>query len=353
MCENICKNKNKYVHGLGPMFMPQRGNDSLCTTMEDYHVFEPGAKPFIKNIIQETTINVPKIEYKEKIVQVPRVEYRPYPVVKEVETPVYQDRYKYKNVQVPQKKLRVKPVYKVIDVPQYKYVDKFVKKKYKRFKYIPKEVQIPFRPRREIYSEVPIPRYIPQYIHNSIRPETFNTDYDGQIPLFEGYNDCFLNMMNPFSVYNRKEKNKCILNCLCNGNNDDKMYEMDPVLFTPTPYTFNNNSINDMGNNFDLHPSYYDMVSHSYPFVVHTKENDFFTKIIDATSSALAAAGIAIMLAGKLSMQGISLFLGNNNQKSQQNECTCEHGGGRSTERQQIKNEGGGKGEKSEKNDKK
>ncbi|SBT76119.1 inner membrane complex protein 1m, putative [Plasmodium ovale] len=312
MCDNICKNEKKYVLGPLPMFIPQRVNASPCTTMEDCPAFETMSKPAIKNIVQETTINVPKVEYREKVIEVPRIEYRTYPVVKEVETPVYKDVYKYKNVQVPQKQFRLKPVYKVVEVPQVKYVDKYVKRKYKRFKYIPREVQIPFRPRREIYSEIPIPRYIPQYMNSSVQPETLDTAYTGQLPLFEGYNDSFLHMMNPFSLPNKREKDNCLLSCLCNGNTaDNASYEMDQALFSSPTYAYHlNNKIPCCSKNtYELRPEEFAVLGHSYPLVVHEEENYFYNSIIEATSSILAAAGVALVLAGKLSIQGISLLL--------------------------------------------
>lgn len=72
---------------------------------------------------------MPKVEYKNKIVEIPRVEYRTYPLIKEVETPIYQDKYVYKNVEVPNKRLRIKPVYKEVKVPQIEYINKYIKKK--------------------------------------------------------------------------------------------------------------------------------------------------------------------------------------------------------------------------------
>ncbi|CRG97302.1 inner membrane complex protein 1m, putative [Plasmodium gallinaceum] len=313
MCDNICKDEKKYILGPAPPLMPQLIEDSPSTTVEvDVPIYESLVKPVIKNIIQETTINVPKIEYREKVVEVPRIEYRTYPVVKDIETPIYQDKYKYKNVEVPQKKLRVKPVYKVVDVPQIEYVDKYVKKKYKRFKYVPKEVQVPFRPRREIHNEVPIPRYIPQNINTIIQPDMFSAPYTGELPLFEGHNDNFLNMLNPFTVYGREKKNKCFLSCLCNGN-DEATYEMNPLLVSSPPY---NNQLCDISNNYELYPGSCDPLGYSYPFIIDNEENNFCNKIIEATSSIIAATGIAVILAGKLTLDGISLFLKSKNEEN-------------------------------------
>ncbi|CRG99150.1 inner membrane complex protein 1m, putative [Plasmodium relictum] len=313
MCDSICKNETKYVLGPAPTFMPQLIQDSPSTTVEvDTPIYEPLVKPVIKNIVQETTINVPKIEYREKVVEVPRIEYRTYPIVKDIEAPIYQDRYKYKNVEVPQKKFRVKPVYKVVDVPQVEYVDKYVKKKYKRFKYVPKEVQVPFRPRREIYSEVPIPRYIPHNIESTIQPDMFNIPYNGELPLFEGHNDNFLNMINPFTVYSRGKKNKCFLKCLCNGN-DKATYEIGPSLVSSPPY---NNQLYDISNNYELYPGSYDALGYSYPFILDNEEDNFCNKIIEATSSIIAATGIAVILAGKLTLDGIFLLLKNKNEEN-------------------------------------
>ncbi|GAW79989.1 hypothetical protein, conserved [Plasmodium gonderi] len=317
MCDSICRNEKKYVLGPAPTFLSNTAHDLTCATMEDYAT---GAKSVIKNIVQETTINVPKIEYKEKIVHVPRVEYRTYPVIKDVERPIYQDRYRYKNVEIPQKKLRVKPVYKVVDVPNYKYVNKYVKRKYKRFQYVPKEVQVPFRPRREIYTEIPTPRYIPQYVESGpITPEHFfNNSYNNekQLPLFEGYNDNFLSMMNPFSKYNNREKGNCFLSCLCNGKNEESIYEMDPLLFSSAPYTHSNYNSCDMEKSYEFTPESYNMLPfNTYPLVIHKRKNNFYDKMIETTSSLLAAAGVSLILAGKLSIQGISLLLGGNEKK--------------------------------------
>ncbi|GAB65499.1 hypothetical protein PCYB_062310 [Plasmodium cynomolgi strain B] len=292
--------------------------------MEDYAVFEvglprgcsiPAANPVIKNIVQETTIHVPKIEYKEKIVHVPKVEYRTYPVVKDVEAPIYRERYRYKNVQVPQQKLRIKPVYKVVDVPQYKYVNKYVKRKYKRFQYVPKEVPVPFRPRREIYTEIPIRRYIPQYMENGpIEPDMSNTAYNhqGELPLFEGYNDNFLNMMNPFSKYTSRKKDNCFLSCLCNGKNEESlMYEMDPLLFTDAVYTQGRDKLYDMRSSYEIASEPCNTFAYnSYPVVIHKEENNLYNRMIETTSNLLAAAGVALVLAGKLGLQGISLLVG-------------------------------------------
>ncbi|CAA9987186.1 conserved Plasmodium protein, unknown function [Plasmodium knowlesi strain H] len=307
MCDSICKNEKKYVLGPAP---------SPCTTMEDYAVFEPAANPVIKNIVQETTIHVPKIEYKENIVHVPKVEYRTYPVVKDVETPIYRERYRYKDVQVPQKKLRVKPVYKVVDVPQYKYVNKYVKRKYKRFQYVPKEVPVPFRPRREIYTEIPIRRYIPQYMENGpIEPDmSYNSAYNlqGELPLFEGYNDNFLNMLNPFSGYTSRKKDNCFLSCLCNGKNEESlMHEMDPLLFNDAVYTHSRGNMYDMRSSYELPPEPYNTFAYNTcPLVIHKKENNFYDRMIETTSNLLATAGVALVLAGKLGLQGISLLVG-------------------------------------------
>ncbi|CAI7719243.1 inner membrane complex protein 1m, putative [Plasmodium vivax] len=306
MCDSICKNEKKFVLGPAP---------SPCTTMEDYAVFEPAANPAIKNIVQETTIHVPKIEYKEKVVHVPKVEYRTYPVLKDVEAPIYQERYRYKDVQVPQKKFRVKPVYKVVDVPQYKYVNKYVKRKYKRFQYVPKEVPVPFRPRREIYTEIPIRRYIPQYMENGpIQPDMHNSAYNpqGELPLFEGYNHNFLNMMNPFSRYNGRKKDNCFLSCLCNGKNDESlMYEMDPLLFSDVAYTHGRDNLCDVRSGYEISPEPYSTFAYnSYPLVIHKRENNLYNRMIETTSNLLAAAGVALVLAGRLGLQGISLLVG-------------------------------------------
>ncbi|KJP86659.1 hypothetical protein AK88_03666 [Plasmodium fragile] len=307
MCDSICKNEKKFVLGPAP---------SPCTTMEDYAVFEPAANPVIKNIVQETTIHVPKIEYKEKIVHVPKVEYRTYPVLKDVEAPIYRERYRYKNVQVPQKKFRVKPVYKVVDVPQYKYVNKYVKRKYKRFQYVPKEVPVPFRPRREIYTEIPIRRYIPQYMEENgrIEPDMNNSAYNlqGELPLFEGYNDNFLNLLNPFSSYTNKKQDNCFLSCLCNGKNEESlMYEMDPLLFSNAVYAQGRDKVYEVSSGYEFSPEQYNTFAYNnYPLVIHKRGNNLYDRMIETTSNLLAAAGVALVLAGKLGLQGISLLVG-------------------------------------------
>ncbi|EUD66196.1 hypothetical protein C922_03391 [Plasmodium inui San Antonio 1] len=306
MCDSICKNEKKFVLGPAP---------SPCTTMEDYAVFEPAANPVIRDIVQETTIHVPKIEYKEKIVHVPKVEYRTYPVLKDVETPIYRERYRYKNVQVPQKKLRVKPVYKVVDVPQYKYVNKYVKRKYRRFQYVPREVPVPFRPRRQIYTEIPIRRYIPQYLENGpIERDMSNSAYNlqGELPLFEGYNDNCLNMMNPFSRSRSRKKDNCFLSCLCNGKNEESlMYEADPLLFSDAVYTHGRGNLYDMSSSYEFPPGGNSTFAYnSYPLVIHERENNLYNRMIETTSNLLAAAGVALVLAGKLGLQGISILVG-------------------------------------------
>ncbi|ETB58910.1 hypothetical protein YYC_03665 [Plasmodium yoelii 17X] len=338
MYDNICNNEKDYRIGALPMYMPGKMYNSQCTTMEDLRKFEVLGNPSIKNIVQETTINVPKIQYKEKVVEIPRVEYRTYPVVKDVETPIYQDRYIYKNVEVPQKQVRIKPVYNVVNVPQYKYVEKAVKKKYKRFKYIPKEVQVPFRPRREIYSEIPMPRYVRQYDHSFIEPQnTSDSAYTRELPLFEGYNDHFLNMMNPFynASNDRRTNNNGLLSCLCGTNNniDSVTYEnLDPLLFSEhTPYIYNNNYYGRSntfcysGENNILHDyPPYEIYGYNYPIIRTRDQNYFYKRIIEATSSILAATGVAIVLAGKLGIYGISLLL-HNNKDSKKEIKDCPH----------------------------
>ncbi|KYN99669.1 hypothetical protein PGSY75_1028900 [Plasmodium gaboni] len=324
MCDNNCEDKKNYMFGPPPFLLSQNVVDSASTTVElDYPLYETGKSREIKNIIQETTINIPKVEYKNKIVEIPRVQYRTYPLIKEVETPIYKDKYVYKNVEVPNKRLRIKPVYREVKVPEIKYVDKYVKRKYKRYKYIPKEIKVPFRPRREIYNEIPIPRYIPENIENCLeKKKMLDTAYRGELPLFQGYDDNIVNMMNPFCTYNqsdnlydnkmwegkRKEKEKektwnyDILNCLCINNNenetyDNKLYEQayDPnMIYSSSPY---------------------EQITYTPPYQIllerdQKKEEDLFChKIIEVTSSLLAFTGIAIILMGKLSLHGISLVM--------------------------------------------
>ncbi|KEG01273.1 inner membrane complex protein 1m, putative [Plasmodium vinckei vinckei] len=340
MYDSICNNEKGRRIGILPVYIPGKMYNSQCTTMEDLRKCEAVGNPGIKNIVQETTINVPKIQYKEKVVEIPRVEYRAYPVVKDIEAPIYKDRYIYKDVEVPQKQVRIKPVYNVVNVPQYKYVEKAIKKKYKRFRYIPKEVQVPFRPKREIYTEIPMPRYIRQYDQTFIEPQNIpNNAYTEELPLFEGYNDNFLNMINPFynASNNRTRNSNGFLSCLCNNNNniDTVSYEnLDPLLFSePTPYIYNNNyygrsntfCCSDENNN--LHDSLpYEIYGYNYPIIKTRDENYLYKRIIEAASSVLAATGVAIILAGKLGIYGISLLLNNNtNQDSKKEIKDCPH----------------------------
>ncbi|KOB63237.1 hypothetical protein PFHG_05005 [Plasmodium falciparum HB3] len=345
MCDNICEDKKNYMFGRPPFLIPQNVADSPSTIVElDYPLYETAPNREIKNIIQETTINVPKVEYKNKIVEIPRVEYRTYPLIKEVETPIYQDKYVYKNVEVPNKRLRIKPVYKEVKVPQIEYINKYIKRKYKRYKYIPKEIKVPFRPRREIYNEIPIPRYIPENIENCVeKKKMLDTAYRGELPLFQGYDDNIINMMNPFCTYNqsdnlynnqmcegkrKKEKiwNYDILNCLCINNNENGTYDIDPNNIYPSYDNRLNEQVYDHNKIYSSSP--YEQLTYTPPYHIildsdqKKEENIFCHKVIEVTSSLLAFTGIAIIMMGKLSLHGISILM--KNIKSRNNNTQVE-----------------------------
>ncbi|VWU48389.1 inner membrane complex protein 1m, putative [Hepatocystis sp. ex Piliocolobus tephrosceles] len=318
MCDNICENRQKYVLGPVPGLTIPNSYSPPCTINQGYPSYIPTVSTK-NNIIHESTITVPKIEYKEKIVEVPRTAYRPYEVIKEVEAPIYKDVYKYKNVEVPQKMLKLKPLYKVVDVPQVKHVEKFVKTKYKRINYIPKEVKVPFRPKREIYTEVPMPRYVPQHMRNNIQDQTIASAYNGQLPLFDGYDQNLLYMMNPFASFPKREKKKCFLNCLCDDNNNEMYHEDDATILPsvmPPIYTTNNyrdNNLCCIENEYELYPNPHNMLEYNYYYPLPiNNNNNMCNTVIDATSSILAAAGVFVLLIGKLSLDGISLLFKNN-----------------------------------------
>lgn len=315
MCDALCEKEKKFAFIPAPYFPPPVVEAYPCRTVEvDTPIYEPRIKPVIKNIVQETTINIPKIQYKEKIVQVPKVEYRHVPNVKYVETPIYQDRYKYKDVEVPQKQYKIKPVFKVVDVPEVEYVDKFVEKKYKRFKYVPKEVPVPFRPKREIYTEVPVPRYIPQTIDDVIQnnnmgyPGTVPPPHFNELPMYGGYNEGMVGSMDPFATYMvKKEGNKCCLSSLCGKG--EKNASMSPVFINSPPPLMSEGNILQHPNMALYPPMYGDGIAYSPPFIIQEEENNFCNCLIETTSNILAASGIAIILAGKLTIDGINFLL--------------------------------------------
>lgn len=322
MCDNIC-GKEKKILIPTPYFPPPVVEAYPCRTIEvDSPIYEPIIKPVIKNIVQETTINIPKIKYKEKIIEVPKVEYRSVPNVKYIETPIYQDRFKFKDVEVPQKQYKIKPVYKVVDVPEIEYVDKYIEKKYKRYKYVPKEIPIPFRPKREIYTEVPIPRYIPQTIDDIIQqnnlgyPNNIPSPHFNELPIYDEniINEGMINSINPFNNYIiKKEKNKCCLSNLCNSNNKNSKFEESILMNTNLPL-INDENIMPFYNN-----PYEQPFAYSPPFIVEENENNFCNCLIETTSNILAASGIAIILAGKLTIDGIN-YLVNKNSKDNNNQ---------------------------------
>lgn len=334
MCDAICKKQTKYAVGPAPYFPPPVVNAYPCHAVEvDTPIYEPLVKPVIKNIVQETTINVPKIEYRENIVEVPKVEYRPYPVIKEVQTPIYQDLYKYKDVEVPQKQYRIKPVYKEVDVPEIECVDKYVKRKYKRFKYVPKEVQIPFRPRKQIYEEVPVPRYIPQHLESVVRPDHImgpppSPLVNHPMPMCEVGDPCLIDPVVPMVPLKQSTPNtKCCLSSLFSPKKNS--YEAgltlppipQPQFWDPEFPMYNDIHPGAVGvyPPFPQYPPGQAVMGYSYPFIVEEEQgSDLCNVIIETTANVLAASGIALILAGKLTFDGINYLVNlskNNKQK--------------------------------------
>lgn len=335
MCENICRSEKKYALGPAPYFPPPVVNAYPCQAIEvDTPIYEPLVKPVIKNIVHETTINVPKIEYRENVVEVPKVEYRPYPVVKDVETPIYQDVYKYKDVVVPQKQYRIKQIYKEVVVPEIEYVDKYVNKKYKRFKYVPKEVQIPFRPKKEIYEEVPVPRYIPQHLESVIQPDNITGQplYSSQpmpmpmpmsTPMYANPEMTPINILSPAKSINHPTPNKCCLSSFFSPKKNNYIIDnqMEPVhyldaesqIYTGQPH---------MGL-YAPSPNSHGVIGYSYPFVVEEEKDKNFCKcLIETTSNVLAASGVALILAGKLTYDGINYLVSKSKQNKLKNKSS-------------------------------
>lgn len=347
MCDALCEKEKKYSFIPAPYFPPPVVEAYPCRPIEiDTPIYEPLVKPVIKNIVQETTINVPKIQYKEKIVEVPKIEYRPVPVVKYIETPIYQDRYKYRDVEVPQKQYKIKPVFKVVDVPEVEYVDKYVEKKYKRFKYVPKEVPVPFRPKREIYTEVPVPRYIPQTIDDVMQnnsmgyPGTVPPPHFNELPMHSAYNEGMIGSIDPYSSYMiKKEGNKCCLSSLCGKGN--KNAHINPVFINSGPHLIPRGDMVPSPDMALYPPMYGDGIAYSPPFIIQEEENNFCNCLIETTSNILAASGIAIILAGKLTVDGINFLLRKNedmkNKKKKENDDSDVYSKKDSTTKSEIK----------------